>query len=681
MKTRKFELALPLAYGGALWMQLLSTATGAAHTGPQLFVFNWLGEGSVALPLISLAVAAGSRISPRDPFLAVPAIAFPATIAVAAAALLAVPPFWAHAAGHVHGASPSPVALFLANVTLAFPVMLTLGVGMAFARHRSPQKPAKPAEPTGDAVFTRREIVKLGIVGGAALVLPFRTVTRALADSFAPSPPATPFRQPLPMPPRAVTSIPTVPTACLPGKVAGVDFDFYEVHARVGQAQIYPAAEGSPTTIWGYTQTADAITPGPTFLAEGGRPIVVRFVNDLAGEQEPNGEPVQLTVHLHGGHQAPRDDGWATDIAEVPDATFGPGATRDYCYPNSDDIGARSPEHGEPLWYHDHLMDATDFNVWMGLAGTYLVHDSREDALDLPGTGADAMPDHGYGVVDIPLLIQDRSFGRDYSLVFPHDDHGTLGDQFLVNGAIQPFLDVKRRKYRFRIYNGSSARWYNLALSSGQFVQVGTDGGLLPAPVNRPSIRIGPAERHDVIVDFTDAPGTVDLVTLPLDVPQVGFDRTTPLVRFNVASTRTQDRSRIPDVLATFAALPPPSATRSFRFDRTGGEWTINGQPFDPDRPIATPRVNSVEHWTLENGSGGWVHPIHIHDVRTHILSRNGQPPPPWERGERDVTPLAPNETALVALKFVDFVGPYVMHCHNLAHEDMRMMARFDVVD
>jgi FtsP/CotA-like multicopper oxidase with cupredoxin domain len=677
MKIRRLELALPLAYGGALWMQLLYTATGAAHTGPLLFVISWLGAGSVALSLILLAVAGGSRMGPHDPFRGV-MIALPATVAVAAAVLLAVPPFGAHASGHDHGTSPSLVALFLANVILAFPVMLVLGAGLAFVRRGSPEKPAAPIR---DAAFTRRELLKVGIVGGAALFLPFRTVSRAWADSFASSPPATPFRQPLPVPPRAVTSTPSVPTACLPGKVAGVDFDFYEVRARVGEAQIYPAAEGSPTPIWGYTQTADAITPGPTFLAEGGRPIVVRFVNDLAGEQEPNGEPVQLTVHLHGGHQQPRDDGWATDIAEVPDAIFGPGATRDYCYPNSDDIGARSPEHGEPLWYHDHLMDATDFNVWMGLAGTYLVHDSREDVLDLPGTGADEMPGHGYGLVDIPLLIQDRSFGRDFSLVFPHDDHGTLGDQFLVNGAIQPFLDVGRRKYRFRLYNGSSARWYNLALSSGQpFVQVGTDGGLLPAPVNRPSIRIGPSERHDVIVDFTSAPGTVDLLTLPLDVPQVGIDRTTPLVRFNVAPTRTQDRSRIPDALATFAPLPPPSATRSFRFDRTGGEWTINGRPFDPNEPIATARLDTVEHWTLENGSGGWVHPIHIHDVRTHILARNGQPPPPWERGERDVTPLAPNETALVALKFVDFVGPYVMHCHNLAHEDMRMMARFDVV-
>jgi FtsP/CotA-like multicopper oxidase with cupredoxin domain len=133
-------------------------------------------------------------------------------------------------------------------------------------------------------------------------------------------------------------------------------------------------------------------------------------------------------------------------------------------------------------------------------------------------------------------------------------------------------------------------------------------------------------------------------------------------------------------VLATFAPLPAPVRNRSFRFDHNHGQWTVNGQLFDPNRPIAMPRLNTVEHWTIENNSGGWVHPIHVHDVRTHVLSRNGRTPPPWERGERDTIPLGKNEKVKVAFHFLDFLGAYVFHCHNLEHEDMRMMARFDVV-
>src|SRR5207244_386942 len=212
-----------------------------------------------------------------------------------------------------HGAGRPLVLSLLADAAVEFPVMLLLAAGAAAARRgrsgRRPQEPVAAAPPPlADVSFTRGELVKLGVVGGATLFLPFRPISGAWAGGFPSSPPATPFRQRLVVPPRAVTSIPSVPTACLPGKVAGVDFDFYEVHARVGVAQIYPGSEGGPTKIWGYTQTADALTPGPTFLAASGRPIDVRFVNDLGGEQEPSGAPVRLTTHTNGGHQTPSHD-------------------------------------------------------------------------------------------------------------------------------------------------------------------------------------------------------------------------------------------------------------------------------------------------------------------------------------------------------------------------------------
>jgi FtsP/CotA-like multicopper oxidase with cupredoxin domain len=289
------------------------------------------------------------------------------------------------------------------------------------------------------------------------------------------------------------------------------------------------------------------------------------------------------------------------------------------------------------------------------------------------------MENHGYGVVDIPLLLQDRLFNADHSLLYPHADKGVLGDRFLVNGAIQPFLDVQRRKYRFRIYDGSNRRWYNLALSNGQaFVQVGNEGGLLPAPVTRQRMLIAPAERVDVVVDFTRAPSTVDLMTVPAGIDEA--DVTVPLLRFRVADGPATDNSEVPAVLRPLAPLAAPAVQRSIRFERGGGQWVVNGAPFDPERPAFQVKLGAIEEWTLTNESGGWVHPIHIHDVPFRVVSHGGAPPPPWEAGEKDTVALGHGDTATVRMQFIDFTGAYVFHCHNIEHEDMRMMTRFDVV-
>ncbi len=657
--------AVLLTLAGVLWLVLLHRALGAHEAREPSLAVHWLRDAALALPVVSAAVWAARVLADRlgfdrqrRPLLAALALAAVVSWVLAAGspvhALLFAP------GGHATTGEP-PLALHvLRDALLALPPVF-VGARVALAAGawmRSIGRRGLPIPARRDVGLTRRRVVEAGMVGGAVLLLPFEWVRVAASRDFS-SPVATPFALPLPVP------VPSVATA-------RGDTDFHAFTARVGESQIFPT--GPRTRIWGY----EGVSPAPTILAESDRPVVATFVNGLAGEREPDGEPVSLSTHLHGGHQSAADDGYPTDSPTTGFAALiAPGASRDYHYPN------RAEGRGEPgrnLWFHDHTMDVTAFNVYQGLAGLYLLHDPREDALDLPGTGADAMADHGYGVVDLPLLLQDRLFRADHSLFFPHEPDGVLGDTFLVNGAIQPLLaDTPRRKVRLRIYNGSNRRWYNLALSSGQpFVQVGTEAGLLPAPVTRATILLAPAERADVVVDFTTAPNTVDLLTLPAGLPEA--DVKVALLRFEVAANRSTDRSRVPDRLRAFGPIPPAVRRREFRFDRSGGEWTVDNERFDPDRPVARPGLDTVEEWTFVNKSGGWVHPIHVHDVPMRVVTRNGRPPPPWERGERDTVPLGHGESVTVRLRFVDFTGAYVLHCHNTDHEDMRMMARFDVV-
>jgi spore coat protein A len=665
-------LAVPLCFGVVFWMQALHGALGTGSDGPLLQ--SWLRDATIALPVVVGAAWLGFALARRLGRRRLPITALTVSCAVSLVLAFGRPVFtWLlGSGGHAHHHQQQSVAAQVTRDALfALPAalliaMALLGVGhhvaLGMRRRRAPSVRSEPdlgrpaLVPAGGpgAALTRKDFVKVGVAGGVALLLPFEWIRSAAADDIA-SPPATPFQLPLPVPP-ALTG------------------NAHTITAKAAQSQIF--STGPMTKIWGY----NGIAPGPTILAESGQPVTVTFVNGLAGELEFTGEPVFLTTHLHGGHQAPRDDGYPTDSPTTGfTALIPPGGSRSYLYPNFKDLGQGIGENGHPLWYHDHLMDLTGFNVYMGLAGVYLIHDPNEDRFNLPGSGADAMPNHGYGVVDIPLLLQDRIFHADHSLLYPADfSDGVLGDRFMVNGVIQPFLNVTRRKYRFRIYNGSNRRWYNLQLSSGQqFMQVGTEAGLLPQRVDRTTILMAPAERADVVIDFTSAPNIVELQTVPADLPEA--DVTVSLLQFRVAGAAA-DNSQVPTTLRPRPALPPADRTRFFRFDRSGGEWTINNERFDPDRPFVTPVLNATEIWTIQNNSGGWVHPIHVHDVPVQVLSRNGKPPPPWERGERDTVPLGHGESVTIKMQFIDFTGTYVFHCHNMEHEDMRMMARMDIV-
>jgi len=290
------------------------------------------------------------------------------------------------------------------------------------------------------------------------------------------------------------------------------------------------------------------------------------------------------------------------------------------------------------------------------------------------------------------LLFADKRFDANGQLFFDQFDlNGFIGDKFTVNGKIQPFFKVARRKYRLRLLNAGPARFYEFFLSNGQsFVQISNDGNLLPQPLTRTSIRLGVAERADVIADFSQVPlGTQLFLQNRLKQTSGRGPATrdaiespgTSVLRFDV-ERNAADPSQVP---ATLRALPPYNvneavATRTFNFQNQNGAWTINNKFFDANVPRFTVKKGTAEVWVLKNSFGDWSHPIHIHFEEFQIVSRNGGAPPANEVARKDVVRLAPNEEVKIFMRFRDFTGRYVMHCHNAIHEDHGMMLRFDIV-
>jgi FtsP/CotA-like multicopper oxidase with cupredoxin domain len=453
-----------------------------------------------------------------------------------------------------------------------------------------------------------------------------------LLASSAPLP--RPFTVPLPLPVKAE-----------PSRTDGVA-DYYDLTERAAEVEILP---GLRTPVWGYGGSF----PGPTIEARSGRTTVVRLSNGL---------PEPTVMHLHGGHTPPESDGYPTDLVA-------PGARRDYTFPLQ--------QRGATLWYHDHRMDRTGPQVWRGLAGLFLVRDPAEDALALPR-----------GDRDVPLLICDRSFAADGSMPYPGlPDRpgvreaymgGVLGDVILVNGAPWPELRVARGRYRLRLVNASNARPYELALSTGgPLVRIASDGGLLAAPRTAKQVRLAPAERAEVIVDFSAyrIGDRIELRNLAGEGPQAR------VMRFFVDRDEPDD-SAIPRTLSRIETLDPAKAkvTRDFDFSsgsmHDGVGWLINGSPFEPNRMAARPKLGDTEIWRLTSDV---VHPVHLHLASFQVLSVDGQRPagpPEW----KDTVELRDSQTVEIITRFTGYRGRYVFHCHNLEHEDMAMMANFEVI-
>ncbi|MEV7930149.1 MULTISPECIES: multicopper oxidase domain-containing protein [unclassified Kitasatospora] len=481
-----------------------------------------------------------------------------------------------------------------------------------------------------------------------------------------------PFQVPLP-----------VPTVLQPVRTDATA-DYYEITQRVAELEILP---GVRTEAWTYGGTF----PGPTVVTRSGRAAVVKHRNEL---------PVPSVVHLHGGHTPADSDGYPVDLL-LPVGSSGAGRGAPGMPGMSDMPGMQGMGHeagrtaeGErthtypgkqraaTLWYHDHRMGFTGPGVWRGLAGFHLVHDDEESALPLPR-----------GDRDLPLMLADRSFAGDGSFRYPAldedlaspgvtDDYmnGVLGDVILVNGAPWPRLDVDRARYRLRLLNASNARPYRLRLdpqpSGGDaLVQIGSDGGLLAAPVAHDVLEIAPAERFDIVVDFSRyAPGTsVRLLNL------FGSGRTAEVMRFDVSGKKVSDDSTVPDKLSTIEELDASAVdvTRKFIFRRSGSYgWTINGDLYRPGHDLARPALGSTERWRF---TSDLHHPVHVHLNQFQVLSRNGRDPGPYDGGWKDTVDLRPAEAVEVLVRFTDYRGTYMMHCHNLEHEDMAMMADFTV--
>ncbi len=516
--------------------------------------------------------------------------------------------------------------------------------------------------------FSRREFLRLGLVAGIGVALPLgmsacssEGSTGTLLPSKAKLP--EPFGVPLPIPP------------VLEPTRTDAGIDYYEMTQKVGRVEILP---GLKTEVWGY----DGIFPGPTVQSRRGRKIVVRQHNEL---------PVPVSTHLHGGRTPPESDGYPTDLimpkkmdnhSMQDHGSMNMGSSRpfkDYVYPME--------QRAATLWYHDHRMDYTGPQVWRGLAGFHIIRDDEEEVLPLPK-----------GDKEIPLMICDRSFDRDGSFLYPsldpslqdkpgvEDDYmdGVLGDTILVNGAPWPYMEVSNTKYRFRILNASNARRYELALepsNGASLVQIGSDGGLLGAPIPHRAIRIAQAERFDVVIDFSKY-DVGDEVTLK---NRMGLEKTADVMRFRITHKENDD-SRVPLRLSDtteFDALEESDArrTREFRFTRVADKgrtmWGINGEPFDPGLMAARPELGSTEVWHLRAAPAG--HPIHLHLVHFKVLSRNGGKPRPTDSGWKDTVDLTSGEEARVLARFDGYKGRYVFHCHNLEHEDMMMMANFEV--
>jgi len=516
-------------------------------------------------------------------------------------------------------------------------------------------------------MISRRDLLKVGgLAGLGALGLagcggsdPEQTGQLLRSGADLPKP----FTQPL-----------TIPTVLPPTERLSDGSDLYRVTSRAAQVEILP---GRRTAILGYQGTF----PGPTIETRRDQPVAVEHLNELS---------VPIVVHLHGGQVPAASDGFPTDL--VLPRTGATGAHSMSMVDDRADIvtGSRiyrypSRQPAATLWYHDHRMDFTGPAVYRGLAGFHLIRDDEEDALHLPR-----------GERELPLMLTDRAFDDDAQFDYPaidssmtgepgvEDDYmeGVTGDVILVNGTPWPVAEVDAARYRLRWLNASNARRYRLVLDppppgGSGFQQIGSDAGLLDAPVGLDSLTMAPAERFDVIVDF----GRYPVGTRVTVRNQLGKGTTADVMRFVVARA-APDESRKLLVMNKIERLQRSAVTnsRSFRFRRgvvgRRAGWRINDLPFDPTRPVATIQAGSTELWRIGTDVH---HPVHIHLSPFQVASRNGQAPSASDAGWKDTIDLRPAEYADLLVRFPDLPGRYVMHCHNLEHEDMAMMAAFEV--
>ena len=514
---------------------------------------------------------------------------------------------------------------------------------------------------------------------------------------------------------------------------------FYQVEMTQFSQQLH--SQIPATTVWGYSGLGfNGTYPGPTFEVRRGELVKVDWINNLrdgSGNPLPHLLPVDTTIHgaqpdvpevrtvahLHGAHVEAASDGfpeywYSADPTAPANGMGGPAGNHVvYTYHNQ--------QPATTLWYHDHGLGITRLNVYAGLAGFYLIRDAAEEALNLPS-----------GAYEMPIVIQDRTFQADGQLFYPRGPGDLIdptlddplaglpaefpsdasvvphffGDTNLVNGKVWPVMDVEPRKYRFRLLNGSNGRFYDLqldALAAGTltFHQIGTEGGLLAAPTDRSQVLLAPAERADVIVDFSSL-GVGDEVFLrnfgpdgPFESPTAGHTPADPnttgqVMKFRVVAPTGPDTSSLPQTLASVPRIPESQATITRQLslvdslDEFGRpKMLLDGAEFM--EPITElPLQGTTEIWEITNSSVD-SHPIHMHLVLFQVLDRFARPAgggdpikiplQPHELGWKDTVAVNRRETVRVIAKFDDYSGLYVWHCHILEHEDHEMMRRCEV--
>ena len=468
---------------------------------------------------------------------------------------------------------------------------------------------------------------------------------------------------------------------------ASLKLPYYRVAMRQIEAKLH--RDLKPTRLWAYGVSS----AGPTFEARSGQGILVEWANELPTQHflpidhsihgaEADKPEVRTVVHLHGAKAPADSDGY-------PENWYVPGKSAVYHYPNRQDAAM--------LWYHDHALGINRLNIFAGLFGAYLLRDDFEDSLKLPS-----------GKYEIPLVVYDRIFDLEGQLNYPVSGNPkspwtpeVFGDALLVNGKLFPYLEVEPRPYRFRTLNGANARFFHLSLSNGKaFHQIGTDQGLLPAPVETKRVILGPAERADLVIDFSSSAG--EQIILKNDSVNV--------MQFRVAKAQSiggnisPDRNALPSVLRPFARMLESAAVNTRMLplvevdDLAQRPVTMLLNNTHWNMPVTEkPVLDSTEIWSFINTTDD-SHPIHLHLVRFQILDRRSFdiaaywttgklnyfgpaiPPDPSEAGWKDTVRADPAMVTRIIIRFEGFTGRYVWHCHILEHEDNEMMRPYDVI-
>ncbi|GAA0611902.1 outer spore coat copper-dependent laccase CotA [Virgibacillus siamensis] len=480
---------------------------------------------------------------------------------------------------------------------------------------------------------------------------------------------------------------------------------YYEIQMMEFRQKLH--RDLNPTRLWGY----NGQFPGPVFDINHGEPVHVRWENKLPDKHllpidksfHNLGKlpEVRTVTHLHGGETQPESDGY-------PEAWY----TKNFRYTGpqfkTDVYHYSNHQRGATLWYHDHAMGITRLNVYAGLAGMYIIRDEQEEWLNLPS-----------GEYEIPLIMMDRSFRDNGELFYPSQPDDSeenwpnpsvrpffIGETNVVNGKIWPYLEVEPRKYRFRILNAANTRAYQLYLDSGQsFFQVGSDGGLMRRTVKLNKLAIEPAERFDVIIDFSKLDGKT--VTLKNDLgPNANLDdETDDVMQFNVTlPLKSKDESGIPRYLTRIPALSENKVKRIRNLkligtsDKLGRPLLLLDNKKWMDPVTETPELGATEIWSLINCTN-FTHPIHIHLIQFQIIDRqpfdldrynrdgsiiftgSAKSPNPNEKSWKDTVAAPTGQITRVIAKFGPFTGDYVWHCHILEHEDYDMMRPMRVVE